>query len=288
MEPAVFSTVIVGYDGSVQAQDALALGQDLCEREGGMLMPVCAFPSDPHLDHRSAVTAPPGVALRAAEEALQQARAQLDGTLLVETRAVQSSSVPRALTELAEDEAADLVVVGSTAGEHRFGDVATRLLHGSPCAVAVAPPGYRGRRGIHRVGVAYDGSPEAELALDAAYRIATLRHAAVTIYSVATAPGSEQARDRLTDAALRAPAPLVPDAELLEGPPVETITLAAAVAVDVLVMGSRGYGPVRRAVLGSVSAGLVHASAVPVIVTPRGAARHRAGARPGRLAVTVA
>ena len=126
----------------------------------------------------------------------------------------------------------------------------------------------------------------------------------MTIYSVAAVPRlghgvlpagqraeaiteriAEQARDRLTDAALRAPAPLVPSTQLLEGAPVQAITQAAAGVVDLLVMGSRSYGPVRRAVLGSVSAGLVHATAMPVLVTPRGAARH-AGA--GRLAVTVA
>ena len=152
--------------------DALALGQDLCERHGGMLLPTCAFPFDPLLDEEMAVTEASRAAEQSAEEALRDARAQLPGTLLVETRAVPSSSVAGALTELAEDEAADLVVVGSTARERGVGDVATRMLHGSPCAVAVAPPGYRNAPGLHHLGVAYDGSPEAEMALDAAYRIA--------------------------------------------------------------------------------------------------------------------
>ena len=46
----MFSTVIIGFDGSAHAQDALALGKDLCERHGGMLLPTCAFPFDPLLD----------------------------------------------------------------------------------------------------------------------------------------------------------------------------------------------------------------------------------------------
>jgi nucleotide-binding universal stress UspA family protein len=307
-EPAVFSTVIVGYDGSAQALDALALGQDLCERHGGMLLPACAYPFEPRFDEEQAMGERSRGARLTAEEQLRDVRAQLPDRLMVETRAVPSTSVAHALTELAEEEAADLIVVGSTAHarDRRLGvgDVATRLLHGSPCAVAVAPPGYW--IGLHHLGVAYDGSPESEQALDAAYRIATELHASVTIYSVVVTPRfgpgalpaghraeaiddriAQQARDRLTDAALRAPAPLLPDTRLLEGPPVEAISQAAADAVDLLVMGSRGYGPVRRAVLGSVSAGLVHAATVPVLVTPRGAAhRHTTGS--ARFAVSVA
>ena len=48
--------------------------------------------------------------------------------------------------------------------------------------------------------------------------------------------------------------------------------LDAAVAdrVDLLVLGSRGYGPVRGTLLGSVSVAVVRAAPVPVLVVPRG------------------
>jgi hypothetical protein len=36
-----------------------------------------------------------------------------------------------------------------------------------------------------------------------------------------------------------------------------------------LVLGSRGYGPVRRVLLGSVSGELVRGAACPVLVVPR-------------------
>ena len=39
---------------------------------------------------------------------------------------------------------------------------------------------------------------------------------------------------------------------------------------DLLVCGSRGYGPVRRVLLGGVSSRVVRHSKVPVVVTPRG------------------
>jgi nucleotide-binding universal stress UspA family protein len=40
--------------------------------------------------------------------------------------------------------------------------------------------------------------------------------------------------------------------------------------VDVLVCGSRGYGPVRSVLLGGVSGRVVNAARCPVLVLPRG------------------
>jgi Universal stress protein family len=50
--------------------------------------------------------------------------------------------------------------------------------------------------------------------------------------------------------------------------------------VDMLVLGSRGYGPVRRTLLDSTSDWLVHHAACPVFVIPRGAARRTQTAEP--------
>ena len=43
--------------------------------------------------------------------------------------------------------------------------------------------------------------------------------------------------------------------------------------LDLLVLGSHGYGPVRRTLLGSTSDRLVHSAACPVVVVPRGTSR---------------
>ena len=50
-------------------------------------------------------------------------------------------------------------------------------------------------------------------------------------------------------------------------------TLADQEDVDVLIVGSRGYGPIRRLLLGSVSTRLVRSAPCPLIVYPRGAER---------------
>lgn len=54
---------------------------------------------------------------------------------------------------------------------------------------------------------------------------------------------------------------------LCEGRPAEQIVqLGATLPADLIVIGSRGLGPVRRLVLGSVSEGVVHAATCPVLV----------------------
>lgn len=58
---------------------------------------------------------------------------------------------------------------------------------------------------------------------------------------------------------------------LLQGPTVETILEEAARArADLIVLGSHGRGAVYRAVLGSVSEGVVRKARCPVLVVPIG------------------
>jgi hypothetical protein len=59
--------------------------------------------------------------------------------------------------------------------------------------------------------------------------------------------------------------------------------------VDLIVLGSRAWGPVRRLMLGSVSARLTRAAHCPVLVLPRGAATGQPGEEePKRTHMTVA
>jgi nucleotide-binding universal stress UspA family protein len=54
-----------------------------------------------------------------------------------------------------------------------------------------------------------------------------------------------------------------------EGDPVQHLADASE-GFDMLVVGSRRYGPVRSVLLGSVSSPLIERAACPVIVVPRG------------------
>jgi len=63
------------------------------------------------------------------------------------------------------------------------------------------------------------------------------------------------------------PAGTAARAEVLYGPPAETLAEGAAAAgADLLVVGSRGHGAVARVLLGSTSDRVVHVSALPVLV----------------------
>ncbi len=59
---------------------------------------------------------------------------------------------------------------------------------------------------------------------------------------------------------------------LIEGEPAEVL-LRQTDEARLLVVGSRGYGPLRRVLLGSVSSAVVAHAACPVIVVPRGSGK---------------
>jgi len=79
-------------------------------------------------------------------------------------------------------------------------------------------------------------------------------------------------RDRLRRGCGRAAAMhdgLQIDTELLDGNVVEEL-LKQTETLDVLALGSRSYGPLRRVAAGAVSIRVVRKAACPVIVFPRG------------------
>jgi nucleotide-binding universal stress UspA family protein len=187
------------------------------------------------------------------------------------------------------------VVLGSAkhgkAGQILAGSVATSLLHGSPCSVAVAPHGYTDKpAGWHRrVTVGYDGSDEARIALAEAIDLARASDAPIKVVAVAepspviSGKGAgastgrselnkaihEMMRERLDEALRSAPDDVRVEGTLVDGPPAESLAQIAREDGGVLVVGSRAYGPLRRVLLGSVSTELVRTAPCPVIVHPR-------------------
>jgi nucleotide-binding universal stress UspA family protein len=276
----MFERIVLGYDGSERSRDALALTAHLAADSGGAVTVVCAFPfvGVPPADRERALAEESAPLFLAAERSL-------DG-LAVSTRAVSDASPARALNDVAEESGADLIVIGSThrgaAGRVFPGSVGERLLHGAPCAVAVAPSGYHSadHAEIGLIGVAYVNEPEADLALAAATDLAPVRHARLRLITVVDLrPRGVVFPDLLKEAAgeieadLRAAedslaADIEHEAVLLEGDPPAELA-AQGVELDLLIMGSRGYGPLGTALLGSVSAEVIRTAPCPVLVVPR-------------------
>lgn len=67
------------------------------------------------------------------------------------------------------------------------------------------------------------------------------------------------------------PAALEATSTVLEGHTAEVISQAAAHdEVGLLYVGSRGYGPLREALLGGVAGGLLRTARCPLMIVPRG------------------
>jgi nucleotide-binding universal stress UspA family protein len=273
--------IVTGYDGSQGARDALVLGTRLAAATGRPLELVCVRP--------------PGIPEWETERSQnkelveRRAHAVLDAAPVaaaVERHLIVDESVARGLQQYAAESGASVIVVGcpdrTRPGPIEAATVAERLLRGSPCIVALAPGGYAGSegRGFHRIVVGYHASDEARAALRTAAALARACGATVRVVSVTgPAPAVEDADGAVhrlahadLDCALRALASSVPvEGHLLEGDPTDRVLEQASGWADLILTGSRGHGPARRVLLGSVSAGLLDRAGVPVIVTPRGA-----------------
>jgi nucleotide-binding universal stress UspA family protein len=294
-------TILIGYDEPERGGEAIALAEALRDPDTGTLLLTSVYPPAPL--PVGGFVAPQDIEVLhdEAEDLLLVARDALPERDRVLIRAIPSDSAARVLSEMAAAEQADLIVVGSSRrsklGRLLPGTTAEHVLQHAPCPVAVAPRGYTGGD-IRRIGVAYDGSPEADAALQAAESLALELSAALTVYCVveparvaATAlagsvamvavpaepshAAEERARDLLHAVVDNAPQGLRAETLLLHGVPAEEIAGRAYGVIDLLLVGSHGYGPLRRALLGTVSGALVHDAGCPVIVIPRTAVADR-------------
>jgi nucleotide-binding universal stress UspA family protein len=258
----VFSRILVGYLDTEQGRDALELGRTLADAEQGELL---------------IFTAP-----------------AKDG---------------ESLAELARSERADLVVLGSThrgpVGRIVPGATVGHLLSEAPCPVAVAPPGF-GRAsdgdlgwhplspeaddsGIRVIGVGFDGSPAAHGALGLATELALANGATLRVYAVARRfahppaadpgghlPGipseAEVLREQLHEAVACLPAEVRALPVFLRGAAALELNEASEAGVDLLVLGSRPGGPLRRALRTSVANAVLLEASCPVLISPASAA----------------
>lgn len=277
-----FQTILIGYDGRERGGEATALAEVLRDPSQSRLLLASAYPQDPRMVGGFGLSDEIDELGDATEAMLAEAREALPDPAHAQIRAVLSDSPARALSEVAEAEHADLIVVGSSRrsalGRPLPGTTAERLVQDAPCTVAVAPRGYGGGD-IRRIGIAYDGSREANAALRAAESLALELSARLTIYCAGWP--SRAAEDvysgPVDDAAQR----LKPGTQVLQGVPAEEVAGRAYGVIDLLFVGSRGYGPLRRALLGNVSGAVVREAGCPVVVTPLRTAiapRHAANA----------
>jgi nucleotide-binding universal stress UspA family protein len=281
----MFSNVVIGVDGSQTGGDAIALAVSLAEPDAQLTL-VNVY-GGPHAPGGAPVATLAGGAHAKSEELLER-EAQATG-VKASLLPYCASSVGRGLHSVAEQRGADLIVVGSHShgllGRVLVGDDTRAALNGASCAVAVAPHGYVARSGgFLRIGVGYDFSPESDAALAAARELAARDGAKLRALHVVSIPTwayttvlpanwGEILEDARQEAQERLGSLADVEATAVYGLPVEELAVFGD-RVDLLVVGSRGYGPLRRLVLGSTSDGLASSARCALLVLPR--ADHRA------------
>jgi nucleotide-binding universal stress UspA family protein len=290
--PTTISRIAVGVDGFPEGKDAVALGAMIAEATEAELMLVAVHPQPlivmpKHLNWKSLE--------QQASAMLRETRASFapEARMVVETHL----SVPRALERVVRREHRDLLVVGSSRlgpeGRVRIGKRTRQLLCGFKSPLAIAPRGIHKtpKDGLRRIGVGFDGAREADAAVMLAGSIARAAGAELHLCGVvddrvppipwpaltagrAGIPSWEEtvlaemeglrelavSRARATGASVQT--------EILRGRPADALT-GLSEKVDLLVIGSRHWGPVARLLLGSSGEALAHDASCPLLVVPR-------------------
>jgi nucleotide-binding universal stress UspA family protein len=267
----------------------VALGAAIASATGGRLSLVGAFPAsflpvEGVTDRKT---------LRAeATRTLRGQRDRLAPDAFV--HAIVDASPARALRRFAQRSRVDLVIVGSKhatkPGHVAIGRTGRQLLYDAPFSLAAAAAGLHQRQpGLRVVGVGYNGAPEADVALRVAAELTTAARAKLLLRwvvedRVPVLSGEawmtladwshehmwEAERQKALAEAQAAGAQLAIRAEVsatVGDPGYEMRTFSEA--VDLLVVGSRRWGPVARLVTGGVGETLVSDASCSVLIVPR-------------------
>jgi nucleotide-binding universal stress UspA family protein len=292
--PETISRIAVGIDGYPEGRDAATLAEAIASATDAEVLLVAVHP-DP------LVVLPDGMNWKSLRHDAEMTLREVRDGVAPGARIVAETdlSVPRALQRVVRREHRDLLVVGSSRhapeGRVRIAKRTRQLLCHFDCGLAIAPRGIhaRPRVTLGKIGVGYDGGAESEVALALAASIATAAGAQLHVCSVvddrippigfsALARGGAElpiwadavvaemrSLDELQESAMKV---LDTDArrEVVRGRPADAL-LALSRDVDLLVIGSRRWGPVARVLLGSTGEALMHDADCPVLAVPRSA-----------------
>lgn len=293
--PSRISRIAVGVDGYPEGRDAVVVAATLARATNAELLLVAVHPYPlvvlPEEANWKSLERQAASLLRETRDSLAP-----DARIVVET----GLSVPRALECVVAREHCDLLVVGSSRhgleDRVRIGKRTRQLLGDFTCPLAIAPRGTHAKASteLRRIGVGFDGGGESDAALALAGSIARPVGAELRLCGViddrVPPPGwsaldihnidrqcleevVQGEMDALHARALKGAKATGAGvhAEVLRGRPADAL-LKLSETVDLLVIGSRHWGPVARLVLGSTGEALAHDSACPLLVVPRLAA----------------
>lgn len=268
----MFQRMIVGFDGTDTGVDGLLLSMGLAKAFGSQITVVYVY------DQELSATSPEAERELAdhADAVLAGARERMSQALAVTFCALPASSPARGLHELARTEDTEMIVLGSRRLGPRtkaaLGAVSENVMRAAPCAVAVAPRGYHREGGYvpQRIAVGWIPTIEGEHALDVACRIARGTGGGVEVVATTSAGAMVASlKARAHHAVGRVVAALGGEVEVAVwtgvGKAAEELVKRSG-NMDLVVLGSRGYGPPRTMLLGSVSSQVVPEARCPVMI----------------------
>lgn len=288
-------TTIVAYQPGAAGLEALRLGAFIARSTGSrllvtMVMETPSAPSVARVDFQYT-----SLLRQQLIAELEEAKPDAPSDVETEFRIHDARSVPSGLAELAEKEAADVIVVGNSThgvlGRVSLGSVTNHLVHSSPVPIALAPRGFRVDTDdrVRRVNAAYGGvAGKSGLVLAAAgicietgaeLRLTSfsLQSRSITTDLIAegelrttvTADVRERAAETLAEVRRLPNAPNIAETAVGFGEDwADAIEHVSWDDGDVLVVGSSDMGAGRRVFLGSTGMRIVHESPVPVVVVP--------------------
>lgn len=273
--------ILFATDGSEASKAAAGLLMAAANPSTSKLTVLAVADSEPMFPETYIVAPELAAKVEAASRAVvEQAVAELRAGGLKAEGEVVEGPPGRSIVDRAEKGGFELVVVGagsrSWLGHLLLGSVSTCVLHNSPVSVLLVhePPRRPGRL---RVLVATDGSGSAGAAVSDFVSLVEPGRCEVTVISVAKIPytvmsgfpypplagidpslttdyvgEARQKAQRMAEVLRRAG--YEPEVVATDGSPHHVIVQEAEKGgFDLVVLGSRGHGPVRRGLLGSVS-----------------------------------
>jgi nucleotide-binding universal stress UspA family protein len=285
-------SLVIGYDGAPGGADALPLGLGWARQLSVRAVIVTVYPGPAPIGPGRVDVEWVADRRREAERLLDEALTVSSPATSVEFKAVGSGSASHGLHDVAEELGASLIVLGSQT-ERRLLATSTgeRVIAGAPCPVAMPPRGWRDRAShdLDRIGVAFVPTPDGREALRVAAMLALRVGARLHVVTVVAGPAEvmsyrigedvdrmyvSAAKETFEQSIEQAISELAFDitasGEVIVGDdPVETLAGMANSSFDAFFVGSRGYGPIRRVLLGGVASRLLRRLDIPAVIVPR-------------------
>jgi nucleotide-binding universal stress UspA family protein len=287
LEVTVFTRIVVGCDGGAPARDAVALAHSVAQVTGAGLSlvgvyPTAFFPVPGQSDRRS---------LRAqAEQVLHRERDRFAPEAHTDT--VVDLSFARGLRRFGQRWHAGLIVIGSDRqaadGRAAISRRGRQVVIGARCPVLIAA------RGLHEhparlraIGVGFDGGPESVAAMHVAVELARATGARLQVRRVVEDQIPPLSADQWIASAdwRQFWEPARESAQAVTTQELEALGVDAGVSVtvgdpgyelrslseevDLIVVGSRRWGPKARIISGGVGETLVADAGCSVLIVPR-------------------